>query len=307
MTGMRYLRWLGVCVAVAMLALLPAAAHAQKKAEGGLAGSTACMDCHKEFFAPFAKTAMGQAIMAKPANEHAKKGCESCHGTAKAHAESGGEDKTGLISYSKKDKTPVAQRNATCLACHEKTARTLWMGSAHEARNVACTDCHAVMHQNAETANLKKQTVLATCGNCHKEKQAAMGKYSHMPLGEGKMECTSCHSPHGSPNEKLLIGSSVNETCFSCHAEKRGPFMWEHLPVTESCANCHDAHGSNKQRMLKQALPRLCQQCHNTPHGQPAARPSDAPSVRFAYNKGCVNCHSVIHGSNHPTGIFFTR
>ncbi len=307
MHGMRYLRWLSAGVTAVTLALLPAKASAQQKAEAGYAGSAACQDCHKEFFEPFAKTGMGQAIMAKPTSEHAKKGCESCHGPAKSHAESGGEDKSTLISYRRTSKTPVAARNATCLACHEKTARTLWVGSAHESRNVACTDCHVVMHDKTEKGSLRQKSVLATCGNCHKEKAASMGKYAHMPLGEGKMECISCHAPHGSANEKLLIGSSVNETCFSCHAEKRGPFMWEHMPVTESCANCHDSHGSNKQRMLKQALPRLCQQCHNTPHGQPAARPSDAPSVRFAYNKGCVNCHSVIHGSNHPTGIFFTR
>jgi len=306
MHGMRYLRWLGASITVVMLALLPMAAGAQK-ADAGYAGSEACKDCHKEYFAPFAKTSMGQAIMVKPASEHAKKGCESCHGPAKAHAESGGEDKGSLISYRRTSKTPVAERNATCLACHEKTARTLWVGSAHESRNVACTDCHVVMHDKTEAGSLRAKSVVATCGNCHKEKQAAMSKYSHMPLGEGKMECTSCHAPHGSANDKLLIGSSVNETCFTCHAEKRGPFMWEHVPVTESCANCHDSHGSNKQRMLKVALPRLCQQCHNTPHGQPAIRPSDAPSVRFAYNKGCVNCHSLIHGSNHPTGIFFTR
>jgi DmsE family decaheme c-type cytochrome len=304
---MRYLRWLGACVTAVTLLLLPSASSAQKKAEAGYAGSAACMDCHKEYFAPFAKSSMGQAIMAKPVNEHAKKGCESCHGPAKAHAESGGEDKSTLISYRRTSKTSVADRNATCLVCHEKTARTLWIGSTHEARGVACTDCHAVMHDNTEKGNLKKQSVLATCGNCHKDKAAAMGKYSHMPLGEGKMECTSCHAPHGSANEKLLVASSVNETCFGCHTEKRGPFMWEHQPVTESCANCHDSHGSNKQRMLKTPLPRLCQQCHFTPHGAPSGRPSDLSAVRFNYNKGCSNCHSVIHGSNHPAGAFFTR
>jgi DmsE family decaheme c-type cytochrome len=163
------------------------------------------------------------------------------------------------------------------------------------------------MHNKTERGNLKEGTVPATCGNCHREKVAAIAKYSHMPLGEGKMECTSCHAPHGSPNEKMLIGATLNETCFSCHTEKRGPFMWEHLAVNESCANCHDSHGSNRQRMLKTALPRLCQQCHFTPHGAPSARPSDAANVRFNYNKGCVNCHSQIHGSNHPSGIYFTR
>jgi DmsE family decaheme c-type cytochrome len=305
---MRHHRWFyTLATGLILSAGFAVSAEGQAQPAGEYAGAKACLDCHKKEAAIYQQTTMGAAFTRHPRNTNEKLGCEGCHGPAKEHAESGGEKRGQLVSFTKKDKTPVAQRNAVCLQCHEKTARTLWKGSQHEARNVACTDCHNAMHAVSERGNLAKSTVLKTCGNCHKEKQAAMGKYAHMPLGEGKMECTSCHSPHGSPNEKLLVGSSVNETCYSCHAEKRGPFMWEHMPVTESCANCHDSHGSNKQRMLKQALPRLCQQCHNTPHGQPAARPSDAPSVRFAYNKGCVNCHSLIHGSNHPTGIFFTR
>ena len=27
----------------------------------------------------------------------------------------------------------------------------------------------------------------------------------------------------------------------------------------------------------------------------------------FTFNRGCVNCHSQIHGSNHPSGRTFTR
>jgi len=211
------------------------------------------------------------------------------------------------MTFSRKSKTPVADRNATCLNCHEKTARTLWKGSTHESRNVACTDCHTDMHTNTDRGNLKRTTVAATCGNCHTDKKAQIARFSHMPVGEGKIECSSCHNPHGSPNEKMLIASSANETCFSCHAEKRGPFLWEHMPVTENCANCHDPHGSNKEKMLKVARPRLCQQCHPTAHGGTTARPSDAPSVRFVYNKACSNCHFNIHGSNHPAGAFFTR
>jgi DmsE family decaheme c-type cytochrome len=305
MSGMKYLRLLGAVVTAVTLALLPTPASAQKSA-AGFAGDASCQECHKELFAPVAKTAMGQA-MAQPRTGHEAKGCETCHGPAKEHANSGGESKAGMILYGRKSKSTSSEKNATCLQCHEKTARTLWAGSTHESRNVACTDCHAVMHQTSEKGALKRGTVLATCGNCHKDKQAAVNKFAHMPLGEGKMECSSCHNPHGSPNDKMLVGSSVNETCFSCHTEKRGPFMWEHAPVTESCANCHNSHGSNKQRMLINALPRLCQNCHFTPHGAPSGRPSDQANVRFNYNKGCVNCHSVIHGSNHPAGAFFTR
>jgi DmsE family decaheme c-type cytochrome len=298
---MRYLRWLSVALA---LFFAPRMASAQLQA--GYAGSAACVDCHKETIRQFANTPMGKLIKDNGRAEKGKQGCESCHGPSKKHADSGG-DELPPISFSRKSKTPIAERNATCLSCHEKTARTLWQGSTHESRNVACTDCHTVMHAVSERGNLKQQTVVETCGNCHAQKKAQLTRFTHMPLGEGKMECTSCHNPHGSPNDKMLIASSVNETCYSCHAEKRGPFVWEHVPVEESCANCHDSHGSNKEKMLKISRPRLCQQCHPTAHGGTTARPSDAATVRLVYNKACNNCHFNIHGSNHPAGAFFTR
>ena len=301
MRHMRYLRWLSVALA---LFIAPLMANAQQQA--GYAGSAACVDCHKESVQQFAGTPMGKLITDNGRIEHGKQGCESCHGPSKNHVESGG-DVRPPISFSRKSKTPIAERNATCLSCHEKTARTLWKGSTHESRNVACTDCHTVMHAVSERGSLKQHTVVETCANCHAQKKAQLARFTHMPLGEGKMECTSCHNPHGSPNDKMLIASSVNETCFSCHAEKRGPFLWEHMPVVESCANCHDSHGSNKEKMLKISRPRLCQQCHPTAHGGTLARPSDAATVRLVYNKACSNCHFNIHGSNHPAGAFFTR
>jgi DmsE family decaheme c-type cytochrome len=80
---------------------------------------------------------------------------------------------------------------------------------------------------------------------------------------EGKVTCTDCHNPHGSYSENLLKTATVNEVCWQCHAEKRGPFLWEHPPVTESCLNCHDPHGSQNDFLLKISRPRLCQQCHS--------------------------------------------
>ena len=112
------------------------------------------------------------------------------------------------------------------------------------------------------------------------------------------MDCVTCHNPHGSVTEKLLKANSVNENCYSCHAEKRGPFLWEHPPVTESCSNCHEPHGTNHEKLLKVAKPRLCQQCHvETRH---PTRAQD-PRTRFFFNRSCTNCHSQVHGSNHPS------
>ena len=282
-------------------------APAQAKPAPGYGGTEYCLQCHKDEATTFSGTAKGMLFLKHPRTDAEKVGCETCHGPGKDHGESGGEELGKMVSFRRGTKTPVAQRNAVCLSCHQKTARMLWQGSTHESRSVACTDCHTVMHAASERANLKKQTVLETCGGCHAQKRAQMARSSHMPVGENKMECTSCHNPHGSANDKLLLASSVNETCYSCHAEKRGPFLWEHSPVAENCANCHDPHGSNKEKLLKVSRPRLCQQCHPTAHGGTTAKPTDAAAVRFVYNKGCTNCHLNLHGSNHPAGAFFTR
>lgn len=307
------LRWLSLVFVLAFSTRVaggqgpPTQQAAARKPPPGYAGSAECVQCHRQQVAQFAATAKGKLFLEHPRDEREQLGCESCHGPSKQHVETGGEERGGLIAFGKKAPATVAVRNATCLACHQKTARTLWQGSAHESRNVACTDCHTLMHAGSERGNLAQPTVMQTCGKCHQQKVSQLTRFSHMPITNGKLECSTCHNPHGSPNEKLLIASSVNQTCFTCHAEKRGPFLYEHAPVVENCANCHDPHGSNKEKLLKVSRPRLCQQCHPTAHGSTTAKPADAATVRFIYNKGCVNCHVNLHGSNHPAGAFFTR
>ena len=64
---------------------------------------------------------------------------------------------------------------------------------------------------------------------------------------------------------------SVNETCYTCHMEKRGPFVHVHEPVAEDCSNCHNPHGTVAENLLKARPPFLCHQCH-TPHGGQVAQ-----------------------------------
>lgn len=314
----RQIRWV---LSAMLLAALPRLATAQGVQQSGAAsapapnpnaayaGSKSCIECHRKEYGQFASTAKGSLLLAHPRNKHEALGCELCHGPSKRHADTGGEERGDMVVFSRKSSTPVADRNATCLQCHDKTARILWKGSAHESRNVACTDCHAVMHAGTERANLREETVTATCGRCHAAQKNQQLRFAHMPLGEQKVECTSCHNPHGSTGPKLLVANSVNETCYACHAEKRGPFLWEHAPVNENCANCHDPHGSSHEKMLKVSRPRLCQQCHANATGHPAAprSTSNSADVQFLLNRQCSNCHFNIHGSNHPSGKAFTR
>jgi DmsE family decaheme c-type cytochrome len=270
-------------------------------AEATFVGAQVCMGCHATHAASFNQTIMGR-VFRNPRNAQEKGGCETCHGAGSLHVKAGGgRGVGGIISFRKEDTSrSVEDNNAICLSCHDKGDRLYWQGSTHESRQVACTNCHTVMRNVSARSQLKTANEIDTCFQCHKNKRAEVWRSSHMPVREGKMTCTNCHNPHGSPTESLLKEASINDTCYKCHAEKRGPFLFEHAPVRESCVNCHDPHGSTNDFMLKISRPRLCQQCHSTLGGHPS-NPRNPVSV-YAVNRECQNCHSQIHGSNSPAG-----
>ena len=276
----------------------------------GYVGAETCKGCHEDSYNKFAHTRMGRLFLKQARDSQEALGCENCHGPGRAHAEAGGEKGKGgaMVTFARDDKTPIEARNQICLNCHTKGDRIFWKGSTHEARDVSCTGCHKVMTDHSPRAQLAHGTEIETCGTCHiQQARAKQLRSSHMPLREGKMSCSSCHSPHGSVQFALLREPSLNANCYRCHAEKRGPFLWQHAPVVESCANCHDPHGSNFENMLVRPRPRLCQACHienrhpTSPYGR------DAGSKRFVVGMACGNCHVNIHGSNHPAGFAFTR
>ena len=270
----------------------------------GFVGDETCATCHEAEGKSVRGTLHGKAQ--NPRTPAATgQSCETCHGPGQAHVDSG--DKTKIKRFTAMSPRDV---NQTCLSCHAKAAHQQWSGSMHDARNVTCTTCHSVHNAKSEKAQLKTVTATETCVTCHKPEAMKVQKSGHMPVREGKMQCTSCHSPHGSTNVRMLkVGNWVNEACTSCHAEKRGPFLWEHSAGRENCASCHDPHGSNNDRMLVAKEPMICQRCHVS--SRHPATIYDGNQLAAASNRvvgrSCVNCHSQIHGSNHPAGDKFLR
>ena len=290
-------------------------------------GSEPCKVCHAYLFDEFKLTVMGRIF------EHTKTRaggeqmeCETCHGPASAHVNGGGGRLGGGIrSFRKSDpRTSVADSNAVCLQCHKNGDRTYWNGSMHENRDVACTDCHTVMRKLSPRFALAKGNVMDTCFQCHKDRRAQQLRTSHMPMIEGKMSCTSCHQPHGSASETAMLReATINDTCYTCHADKRGPFLWEHAPVRENCMNCHEPHGSMHAKLLNVAPQRLCQRCHTIGHGQPglgtvgqisgnttpptAQATASISNLRYQVGGACLNCHTNVHGSNAPSGARWHR
>lgn len=221
------------------------------------------------------------------------------------HMPDDGSSPGGIVSFRKTDPSRrVEDNNTICLSCHERGGRTYWRASTHESRNVACTECHTVMQAVSRKANLKTVNEMDTCFQCHKDRRAQLFRTSHMPLREGKMVCSNCHNPHGSATDAMLIESSINGNCYKCHAEKRGPFLFEHAPVRENCTNCHDPHGTVNEAMLKLSRPRLCGECHTVDHSTQIA---GGPKSEFGFSRACQNCHSKVHGSNSPSGALLQR
>lgn len=270
----------------------------------GFVGDEECRSCHPDQGDSYDLTKHSRELDERtPAGTT---GCESCHGPGEAHMEDG--DVTLIKQFQVMTSSEVSD---VCTTCHNRGEHTFWEGSQHDGRDLTCTNCHSVHDWKSEKSQLKEPTQIALCGQCHADKAAKMQRANHMPVREGKLECSSCHNPHGSANVMLIrMGTSMtaNDACTTCHAEKRGPFLWEHAPVQENCASCHDPHGSSNDRMLVAKQPMLCQRCHaHTRHPATIYDDSNVATSSRAYGRACVNCHQTIHGSNHPSGKFFQR
>lgn len=290
------------------------------KSDGDYVGMETCVGCHEAQQKSYVNTIMGKS-MAHPKTPWEARGCEACHGPGKAHVEAGGGKDTIPVRFTKDSKNSVEEQNSACLTCHSRGNRIFWRGSPHESRAIACINCHQVHYGSpgrrydrltsearysqplTEVSGVKKPQP-ELCLDCHQMRRAQLQRSSHMPYREGKVTCTSCHNPHGTPNPKQLIQATANENCLSCHTERRGPFLWEHPPVMENCLNCHEPHGTNNPQLLKVRMPRVCDSCHVT--SRHPTTPTLLPAIRD-FNRGCTNCHSQIHGSNHPSGNMFLR
>lgn len=276
-------------------------------------GADTCLTCHNESWAypifPVFATKHGNRADKRAPFGPGGMQCEACHGPGGTHATTG--DKTLIMNHGRKSNRTPAQQNAACLTCHRGNTHIGWVGSMHETSNVVCANCHKI-HAERDPA-LAKATQPDVCYACHRKERADFQKPSTHPVRFNKVTCSECHNPHGSTTRAMLSKPTVNQTCYSCHAEKRGPLLWEHAPVAEDCTSCHSPHGSVYQALLKKNVPLLCQQCHSV-NGHPSVAYTSAglpgrpagPSP-FLLAGSCTNCHSQVHGSNHPSGVKLMR
>ncbi len=282
----------------------------KKFAEGKYSpkGADTCLMCHKksEKVMDLFKGAHGAIDSSK--SPMAGLQCEACHGPLGSHNRGGKEP---MITFGPTSTLAADKQNSVCMSCHLDDKRVAWDSSHHANADVACASCHSIHAEHDPV--LSKQTEVEVCTTCHTRQKADMNKRTSHPMKWNQMTCSDCHNPHGSLSDSDLVQPTVNETCYSCHAEKRGPKLWEHAPVTENCVNCHNPHGSVNDAMLKTRAPQLCQQCHASDNHTSNAylgntdMGSTVNGNAFTGGRSCLNCHSQVHGSNHPSGKLLQR
>lgn len=205
----------------------------------------------------------------------------------------------------------------TCTACHEKEGKEFLLSSHSrialpkgELETQGCEMCHGPgsLHVDVDDKDVrgKKATIVnpnknpGVCFTCHLDKKAEFRLPYHHPVLEGKMSCTDCHSAHGEEVRPWSATSleGINEACFKCHKDQRGPFVWEHEAIREGCTTCHKVHGSIHEKMLLIRDSNLCLRCHAQVNFPTIGKSNHSSSHRLiggtCFSAGC---HTAVHGS----------
>src|SRR5215813_4418587 len=346
MSGLRFIKWAVIAGWLIVPILLAAPASLSKSeapgaywtgddtaAQGDYVGSDACSACHELQFNSFSKTVHSRLTKAKWKSEH--QGCESCHGPGKAHIDGGG-DKTKIRTFENETSKQISD---TCLRCHAgKEEHNNFRRGEHWRNDVGCTDCHSPHASSRQLpgpttdgssslqpvgpfpshasnfipVHMLKRPEVVLCMACHNETKAQFNLPFHHKVLEGVLNCSDCHNPHGGFELKQArLATGADAACYKCHADKQGPFVFEHAPLKiEGCTACHDPHGSANPKLLKRnQVSQLCLECHSnigTKTGEPSVAPGtpDFHNLTTARYQNCTTCHSKIHGSN-ASRVFF--
>ncbi len=231
-------------------------------------GSKECEQCHDKLCRDFATADHARLITPGPNALNA--GCESCHGPASLHSESGGEVKPPYSFTAGRPQT-----------------------SSFDAR-----------------ASLARPPAVETvCFQCHPNVRGQFNLPSHHGIPEGRMSCTDCHSPHKGSIFRGGGTSlaSANDLCFRCHPAQRGPFVFEHEALREGCTICHTPHGSVNAKLLTVRDANLCFKCHFQQVTGTQLLIGGVNHQQFLQRGTCwsAGCHEAVHGSRVSSSLRF--
>lgn len=236
------------CVVVDRAILVP-----PQIAGATIVGSESCAKCHSGITRGFHDATHARLALKGDDGQMKNVSCESCHGGGSLHIKEG---TPGTILNPK-----ISPE--TCLQCHTNTRSEFSLPYTHPvlAGKITCTQCHDPHQSEANpTAGGTRSLMTAanqTCAKCHPA-QSGPFTFVHEVMREG---CVSCHSPHGSVNDKMLKSRNVS-LCYQCHFQEQnsgtvithGGTNHSNNVIRGTCwtAGCHEAiHGSHVNSNLR--------------------------------------------------------
>lgn len=212
-------------------------------------GVEECSQCHESITEGFHNASHFKIIA--PGSNVSEMGCESCHGPGSRHVEAGGTAHTIVNPGNSPE---------TCFQCHLSKRAEFSLPYRHPLgeNRVGCGDCHDPHEGDAiKGGGTSLQSANDTCFQCH-SLQKGPYVFEHEAIREG---CTTCHSPHGSVNARLLKSRNAN-LCLQCHFQQQdtagriliGRTNHTSLLSRGACwsAGCHEAvHGSHVNSHLR--------------------------------------------------------
>jgi DmsE family decaheme c-type cytochrome len=196
-----------------------------------------CLKCHEE--------KVGKRNFRQNQHDIKVVSCNDCHNPHQAQTH----------EYILRDESPNL-----CYQCHREIRREFDKPFHHKVPEggMSCRDCH---QQHGARNTKQTRDVIggmdAICTRCHTDKRGPF-VFEHAPVRTDW--CSTCHVPHGSINNRMLVRSEVRMLCQECHGGRQGTSsdlpQGAHdltLPRFQNCTNCHVMiHGSNTNRLFFQ-------------------------------------------------------
>ena len=274
--------------------------------QGKYVGKADCTECHED-----EAERIGGGYHSKVVNSAWLRGCETCHGPGKTHADDE-DNATKLISFPPKLSRQVQQK--LCGQCHADQMR--YHGGDLEgffAAGKTCTDCHKVhtlikpqphsgvlFRSRAEATQKATPVGAKKCITCHPLRNQLLQHGGHKLLmaDQDGTGCETCHGPGSLHVETGGLARLITRpdqagdglrTCRSCH-ENVDPieFHWkgEKKPLLSNgmtCTTCHTVHRDPKVLAT-------------SPRGPSTAAVNIAAAQDAPTNDTCAKCHEPAFG-----------